>query len=71
MAKLTLSVDPQVIARAKAMASERGTSISALVESYLDLLTRPRPAATATPVLARLRGILAGSDPDSRPRARR
>jgi hypothetical protein len=64
MAKLTLSVDAEVVERAKRFAEQRGTSVSALVERYLDLLTRkPRPEAEP-PVLARLRGILADVDPE-------
>jgi hypothetical protein len=33
--KLTLSIDKQVIAQAKAAAAEKGMSLSALVEGYL------------------------------------
>ena len=64
MAKLTLSVEDEVIERAKAFAERRGTSVSALVERYLDLITR-QPAIARDgqpPVLARLRGTLAGAD---------
>ena len=62
MAKLTLSVDEDVIARAKAFAAQRGTSVSQLVETYLDRLTAGRVEVSEPPVLARLRGIIAGSD---------
>jgi hypothetical protein len=64
MAKLTLSVEDDVIERAKALAERRGTSVSALVERYLDLITRERRVAKdgQPPVLARLRGALAGTD---------
>jgi hypothetical protein len=64
MAKLTLSVDPDVVERAKRFAERRGTSLSDLVERYLDRLTREAPRASQPPVLARLRGILAGGEPD-------
>jgi hypothetical protein len=65
VAKLTLSVDSAVIERAKRFAEQRGTSVSELVERYLDRLTREPPApGPAPPVLARLRGILAGIDPE-------
>jgi hypothetical protein len=61
MSKLTLSVDPTVARRAKAYAARRGTSVSSLVERYLDLLSAPTPSATSvTPILARLRAELAG-----------
>jgi hypothetical protein len=65
MAKLTLSVDGEVVERAKLFAERRGTSLSALVERYLDLLARDTaPPVEEPPVLARLRGILSGADPD-------
>lgn len=62
MAKLTLSVDEDVVARAKKLAEQRGTSVSALVERYLDRLTT-EPAGDQPPVLTRLRGVLRGVDP--------
>lgn len=63
MAKLTLSVDEEVVARAKKLAAQRGTSVSNLVERYLDQLTSEPAAGDAPPVLSRLRGILRGADP--------
>lgn len=62
MAKLTLSVDERVVNRAKRFAARRGTSVSRLVERYLDLLSRPERSAEETPILARLRGALRGVD---------
>ena len=65
MEKLTLSVDRHVVARAKAYARARGTSVSRLVETMLDLAARGevgRPEVHETappPVLTRLRGSLA------------
>jgi hypothetical protein len=66
MAKLTLSVDPSVVKRAKGYAVRRGTSVSSLVERYLDLVSRAREAGDApvTPRLARLRAELKGLSPD-------
>lgn len=64
MSKLTLSVDRGVVDRAKRLAAERGTSVSALVERYLDRLTRQPVAGGQPPVLARLRGVLHGADPE-------
>lgn len=64
MSKLTLSVDRDVVARAKKLAAQRGTSVSELVERYLDRLTREPTAGDAPPVLARLRGVLRGVDPE-------
>lgn len=63
MPKLTLSVDEDVVARAKKLAEQRGTSVSALVERYLDRLTTEPPAGDQPPVLTRLRGVLRGVDP--------
>ena len=62
MSKLTLSVDGAVVARAKRYASERGTSVSRLVEQYLHLLAGPkaRDGEPITPVLGRLRAELEG-----------
>ena len=62
MSKLTLSVDPSVTRRAKAYASRRGTSVSSLVEAYLDLVSRPATGGEGpvTPVLSRLRAELEG-----------
>lgn len=59
MAKLTLSVDRGVIARAKAYAREQGTSVSGLVEKLLELAARPTGRTGDPPaVLHRLRGSL-------------
>ena len=62
MAKLTLSVNEEVVERAKRFAKKRGTSVSHLVERYLDLLARPPKSEDDTPVLRQLRGILRKRD---------
>jgi hypothetical protein len=66
MAKLTLSVDPAVVKRAKEYAARRGTSVSGLVEGYLDLVSQAPSAGDApvTPLLARLRAELKGMRAD-------
>jgi len=65
MSKLTLSVDDSVIERAKRYARTRGVSVSELVESYLDLVSRRTEAKQAdTPVLRSIRGILKKADPE-------
>jgi len=56
MPKLTLSVDEKVVRRATRYATAQGTSVSQLVERYLDLLSRPFDMAQAPPVLRMLRG---------------
>jgi hypothetical protein len=61
MHKLTLSVNGDVVGRAKRYASKNGTSVSRLVENYLDLVARPSSApAEVPPVLAMLRGAAKG-----------
>ena len=60
MAKLTLSVDEGVVKRAKHYAATRGTSVSSLVEAYLDAVSRVRAEREGDlpPITRRLRGIL-------------
>ncbi len=60
--KLTLSLDPAVITRAKRYAKQRGVSISAMVETYLAAVAQPVDAPKAPQVRARLQGILKGAD---------
>ena len=61
MHKLTLSVDEKVVGRAKRYAAQHGTSVSRMVERYLDLVVTPAPAAEADPpVLRMLRGAAKG-----------
>lgn len=44
MSKLTLSVDPQVVALAKEYAERNNTSVSELVQTYLSIVTKPAKA---------------------------
>lgn len=60
MPKLTLSVDEKVVRGAKRYAAARRTSVSRLVERYLDLLSRRFDMAQAPPVLRMLRGAARG-----------
>ena len=64
MSKLTLSVDEKVVERAKKYASREGTSVSRLVEVYLDALSRPtdKTGQDLPPVTRRLRGVLKGTN---------
>jgi hypothetical protein len=41
MSKLTLSVDPEVVARAKKYAKRNHTSVSQMVETYLSVVSAP------------------------------
>jgi hypothetical protein len=65
MPKLTLSIDEKVVRSAKRYAAAHGTSVSSLVERYLDLLSRPFDMAKAPPVLRLLRGAARGVAPDA------
>jgi hypothetical protein len=62
MSKLTLSVDDDVIRRAKRYAAKRATSVSHLVEQYLDLLSgrAQKGGKQDPPVLRMLRGSARG-----------
>ncbi len=62
MRKLTLSVDGDVIDRAKRYATKHGTSVSRLVEIFLDGLAAPAPPEERlSPIARRLHGALRGS----------
>lgn len=65
MPKLTLSVDAKVVRGAKRYAAARGTSVSQLVERYLDLLSKPPRSEEQTPVLSMLRGAGRGVPADA------
>ncbi len=59
MAKLTLSVDDDVVSRAKRYAKQQGVSISGMVETYLNAVVGPAsPVTRDTPILRSLRGSL-------------
>jgi len=63
VSKLTLSVDEQVVRRAKRYAARRGTSVSRMVEQYLRLVTKPpRSTEEDPPVLRMLCGAGKGVD---------
>jgi len=56
--KLTLSVDEQVIERARRYSRRHNTSISQLVSNYLALLDANEGAEAYSPTVRRLLGIL-------------
>ena len=64
MSKLTLSVDKAVIARAKRYAKQQGTSVSGMVESYLDAISESgaRIPTHVPPILRAVRGSLKKAD---------
>jgi len=58
MPKLTLSADQEVIEKAKRLAAERGTSVSAMFSRYIDSMTgSQRPRRKPAPITNRLRGL--------------
>jgi Family of unknown function (DUF6364) len=54
--KLTLSVDPRIVARAKRFSEKHDTTVSRLVSEFLEGLEDEERAAT--PIAIRLRGVL-------------
>ena len=63
MSKLTLSVDPRVVSRAKRYAKQRGVSVSKMVEAYLAAVAEPSSASTRdAPILRSVRGSLKNAD---------
>jgi Family of unknown function (DUF6364) len=64
MGKLTLSVDNDVVTRAKQYAKLRGVSISAMVEAYLAAVAEPpSPDSSGAPILRSVKGILKRASP--------
>jgi len=55
-AKLTLSIEPAIIERAKEFVERHNTSVSELVSQFLATLEDDE--SPSTPVAARLRGVL-------------
>ncbi len=64
--KLTLKLDSEVIERAKVYAERQGVSLSRMVETYFDGLTREDRSEEWHPtgVVAELAGALAGAEID-------
>ena len=56
--KLTLKLDNSIIEQAKIYAKKKNTSLSKLVESYLDLLVDPENNQVVTPLVKSLSGVL-------------
>jgi hypothetical protein len=63
-AKLTLSVSPSVVSRAKSFAKQQGISLSQMVEVYLSSVTEPVEPGKEPPILRSLRGSLRKADPE-------
>jgi Family of unknown function (DUF6364) len=64
--KLTLRIDEDLIARAKAYSKRTGKSVSRMVADYLSLLPErsSNEAASLTPTVRSLHGLLRGSAVD-------
>jgi hypothetical protein len=60
--KLTLSVDPAIVSRAKRYAKRQGVSVSRLVEVYLASVSQQPAAGDLPPLVASLRGALKKAD---------
>jgi len=60
MTKLTLSLNDNIIANAKAYAKNNGTSLSGLVENYFRFLIekKTRVIKTVSPIVDELSGII-------------
>ena len=57
--KLTLKLNTGIINRAKKYAKEHKTSLSKMVESYLDSVTKPEePGIEITPLVRSLSGVI-------------
>ncbi len=57
--KLTIKLDDDVIKRAKRYARQQGTSLSKLVESYFDSMTKNEPDdIEITPLVKSLSGVI-------------
>ena len=64
--KLTLSMEPEVVYRAKKYAKKRKISLSKLIQDYLDQISKhtPEPDDEINPDILALTGILKGKIPD-------
>lgn len=57
--KLTIKLDDDVITRAKTYAKHRKTSLSRMIESYLDSVTKPETKGIEiTPLVKSLSGVI-------------
>jgi len=61
--KLTIKLDDDVITRAKTYAKRRKTSLSKMIESYLDSVTKPESnKIEITPLVKSLSGVITLTD---------
>jgi hypothetical protein len=62
MSKLTLSVEKDVVSRAKRYAKRQGVSVSEMVEAHLAAVAAPPRGPRHSPILHSLRGSLKKAD---------
>ncbi len=64
--KLTLSMEPEVVNRAKEYAKNKQISLSKLIQDYLDQLSKNKPEQDSSihPDILTLTGILKGKVPN-------
>lgn len=56
--KLTIKLDTAVIEQAKSYAKSKNTSLSKLIESYLNVLVKPSANDEVTPLVKSLSGVI-------------
>lgn len=56
--KLTLKLNNSIIGQAKTYAKKKNTSLSKLIESYLNLLVNPQDDQEVTPLVKSLSGVV-------------
>ncbi|MEI8049475.1 MAG: DUF6364 family protein [Bacteroidota bacterium] len=57
--KLTIKLNENVISRAKKYAKKRKTSLSKMIENYLDIVSEPKgEGAEITPLVKSLSGVI-------------
>lgn len=66
-AKLTLSLEKEIVEQAKEFSRRQHKSLSKLVENYLRQITHPAPpAGEITPIVAELSGLVSPERADRR-----
>ncbi len=66
VANLTLSIDDDMLRRARERAAANGTSVNQLVRDYLERLAGPSDSAARTRILALADSAHSSSGPDGR-----
>jgi Family of unknown function (DUF6364) len=64
--KLTLKLKKRTIEKGKAFANKRRTSLSRLIENYLDKITSDTDDQEISPLVKSLSGVLKGKESDKK-----